>query len=488
MKSLIISKTMLKMWQREINKIFDTTMKRILAILFFLFTVTIAAIIGYSFTGAFLKAFLTGREQSLGLLATSMSINASIFTSLLFVLIKVRTPEQDRFSMQLSWLPLTTFQKSLGYFIPIMAVVSSIILFIIGILLIPNFIINRIGIGFSIGFFAMIFVQTIFVLSFINLIYNITYMFILKIKFPLQKFFSLFVLLVLVSGYILAHFNINKIAKAYQTFDYHFMYFSAPFFLSLQGIYPEGVNYFILTGFILFTIICAFMSMSLMPIMSEKRSLKLLSSLPFPSAKGWSLLVKEIKSQVRNEENILNFILLFIIIVFVKYRFNLDFSDQKLIILSAFSGLIAFNSFGNDRIVLPVYKTIGLKPSEVVLFKYCGLVVIGMLQVFLLALFTWTAPESFIVLLQSIGVLLNSCGLFYLVGILLPLDRNNPYTGIFSFGMLIIMMIPIFFIGNYLIGSAGIELQWIMLLCFELLLLFVIHKGFKWRYEHDSAS
>lgn len=251
------------MWQREINKIFDTTMKRILAILFFLFTVTIAAIIGYSFTGAFLKAFLTGREQSLGLLATSMSINASIFTSLLFVLIKVRTPEQDRFSMQLSWLPLTTFQKSLGYFIPIMAVVSSIILFIIGILLIPNFIINRIGIGFSIGFFAMIFVQTIFVLSFINLIYNITYMFILKIKFPLQKFFSLFVLLVLVSGYILAHFNINKIAKAYQTFDYHFMYFSAPFFLSLQGIYPEGVNYFILTGFILFyNYLCIYVNVS----------------------------------------------------------------------------------------------------------------------------------------------------------------------------------------------------------------------------------
>lgn len=99
MKSLIISKMMLKMWRQEMYKLFDTQTKRIIVVLFFLFAVTMGAIIGYSFTGVFMKAFLNGDERSLGLLVVSMAINASIFTSLLFVLIKVRTPEQDRFSI-----------------------------------------------------------------------------------------------------------------------------------------------------------------------------------------------------------------------------------------------------------------------------------------------------------------------------------------------------------------------------------------------------
>ncbi|MFX0112867.1 hypothetical protein ACOJ2L_20055, partial [Bacillus pumilus] len=77
-----------------------------IAILFFLFAVTMCTIIGYSFTGVFMKAFLNVDERSLGLLVVSIAINASIFTSLLVILIKVRMPEQDRFSMQLSWFPL----------------------------------------------------------------------------------------------------------------------------------------------------------------------------------------------------------------------------------------------------------------------------------------------------------------------------------------------------------------------------------------------
>lgn len=118
------------MWQQEMYKLFDTQTKRIIVVLFFLFAVTMGAIIGYSFTGVFMKAFLNGDERSLGLLVVSMAINASIFTSLLFVLIKVRTPEQDRFSMQLSWFPLSTFQKSFGYFIPMVTVVAGLVLFL----------------------------------------------------------------------------------------------------------------------------------------------------------------------------------------------------------------------------------------------------------------------------------------------------------------------------------------------------------------------
>ncbi|MGE6630761.1 hypothetical protein [Bacillus sp. NPDC077027] len=488
MKSLIISKMMLKMWQQEMYKLFDTQTKRIIAILFVLFAVVMGALIGYSFTGVFMKAFLNGDERSLGLLAVSMAMNTSIFTSLLFVLIKVRTPEQDRFSMQLSWFPLTTFQKSLGYFIPMVTVVTGLVLFFIGILLLPNFIAREVGVGFISAFFLMVLLQALFVLSLLQLIYNITYLFVLKLKLPLQKFAAIFVVLTLIVAYAMTHFNLEQIQQSYLFFDYHLMYFTAPFFLATQEMSPEGVHYTMLMIIIILSAIGAFVSLALMPIMAEKKALTFLKRLPFSSSKKWSMMAKEIKSQVRNEENILNFLILFIVILFVRYQFSFRFQGEAFFVLCAVSGLTAFNSFGNDKRMLGMYKTFGLRAWEVALYKYAGLVAVGLLQVLIFMLATLTIPESVWVIPIGLAVLLNATALFYVVGILLPLDRNNPYTGIFSFGALILVMIPIVFIGNYVIGATNQTLQWLLVCGFEGLLIFTIYKGFSWRYGHDSTS
>ncbi|MGV2910893.1 hypothetical protein ACNPNT_03705, partial [Bacillus safensis] len=291
--------------------------------------------------GVFMKAFLNGDERSLGLLVVSMAINASIFTSLLFVLIKVRTPEQDRFSMQLSWFPLSTFQKSFGYFIPMVTVVAGLVLFFIGILLLPNFIAQGIGIFFIFTFFLMVLLQSLFVLMLLQFIYNITYLLVLKLRLPLQKFAAIFVLLALVVTYGLTHFDISQIQQSYIQFDYHLMYLTAPFFLAAQGMPPEGVNYGILILLILLSAGGAFVSLAMMPIMAEKKALTFLHKLPFSSSKKWSLIVKEMKSQVRNEENILNFLILLIVISFVRYQFGFRFEEEAFFVLCALAGLTA---------------------------------------------------------------------------------------------------------------------------------------------------
>ncbi|NQD53156.1 hypothetical protein HP440_21990, partial [Bacillus altitudinis] len=362
---------------------------------------------------------LNGDERSLGLLVVSMAINASIFTSLLFVLIKVRTPEQDRFSMQLSWFPLSTFQKSLGYFIPMVTVVTGLVLFFIGILLLPNFIAQGIGIFFILTFFLMVLLQSLFVLTLLQLIYNVTYLLVLKLKLPLQKFAAIFVLLALVVAYGMTHFDINQIQQSYVQFDYHLMYFTAPFFLAAQGMSPAGVNYAILILFILLSAGGAFISLALMPIMAEKKALTFLHKLPFSSSKKWSLIVKEIKSQVRNEENILNFLILLIVILFVRYQFAFRFEGEAFFVLCALAGLTAFNSFGNDKRMLGMYKTFGLRPWEVALYKFLGLLLVGVIQIVLFMITTLTLPDQIWIVLIGAAVLCNATALFYVVGILL---------------------------------------------------------------------
>ncbi|MED1738488.1 hypothetical protein P4U97_02925 [Bacillus swezeyi] len=483
-KSFEISKMMLKMWQKEMSKLFNTGTKRLLAALFLLLAVSMGAVIGYSFTGMFLSSFLNGDVRSLGLFVISMFMNASIFTFVFFILFKVRTPEQHSFSMQLSWFPLTAFQRSLGYYIPFAGAVSFLVLFIIFILLIPNFIASGVGIWFAFTFFALLFVQILFFFSLLNLVYNLVYITILKFGFPLQKFFSMFALVVLAVLYGMTSFDLAKIQNAYTSFDYNLTYFTAPLFLLLNGQAADAAIVPVVL-ILAAAIMASFLSLNFVPILTEKKSSKLFSFIKIPSSKLLSMMVKEIKIQARNEENILNFIFLLLALCFLKYRFQFGFTGESYLVLGGVTGIIAFNSFGNDQRMMPVYKALHLKLATVLWSKYLGLCVLGLLQLCLFSLLTWTFPESFPVLLKTIAVMMNSIAMFYLAGIIFPLDRNNPYMGIFSFGMLLLFLIPLFFIGNYAIDKVTGKGLLFFIPCLELLLLLLLYGGFKWRYHYD---
>ncbi|KXZ20536.1 hypothetical protein AXI59_07565 [Bacillus nakamurai] len=484
MKSFEISKIMLKMWQKEIHKLLNTGTKKGLAILCLLLAISMGAIIGYSFTGIFLSLFLNGDVHSLGLFVVAMFMNTSIFTFVFFILFKVRTPEHHSFSMQLSWLPLTVFQRSLGYYIPFAGAVASLVLFIIFILLIPNFIASGVGIRFVFSFFVILFVQIIFFFSLLNLVYNLVYFIILKFGFPLQKFFSIFAVVVLATFYGITFFNITKIQHAYLTFDYNMTYFTAPLFLFLNGQKPD-VSYLIVILVLIGTVVASFLSLNFVPILTEKKASKLFSFIKMPYSKPLSLMVKEIKSQARNEENILNFIFLLLVLCFLKYRFQISFSGESYLVLGGVTGMVAFNSFGNDQRMMPVYRALHLKMTTVLWSKYFGLCTLGILQLCLFSLLTSTFPESLLVFLKTLVVLLNSIAVFYLAGIIFPLDRNNPYMGIFSFGMLFLILIPLFFIGNYVVSEITKQGLLLFISLLEILLFLLLYVGFKWRYYYD---
>ncbi|MFN2746792.1 MULTISPECIES: hypothetical protein [Bacillus] len=483
-KSFEISKMMLKMWQKEMGKLLNTGTKKGMAALFLLLAISMGAIIGYSFTGMFLSSFLNGDVRSLGLFVISMYMNASIFTFVFFILFKVRTPEQHSFSMQLSWFPLTAFERSLGYYIPFAGAVSFLVLFFMLVLLIPNFMASGVGFWFAFSFFAVLFVQIIFFFSLLNLVYHLVYIIILKFGFPLQKFFSLFVLVVLAVFYAMTQFDLANIQNAYASFDYNLTYFAAPLFLLLNGQAIDAA--FIPIVMILAAAVAgSFLSLNFVPILTEKKSSKLFSFIKIPSSKPLSLMVKEIKTQARNEENMLNFIFLLLALCFLKYRFQFGFTGESYAVLGGVTGIIAFNSFGNDMKMLAVYKSLHLKMAAVLWSKYLGLCVLGLLQLCLFSLLTWTFPESFPVFLQTLGVLLNSIAMFYLAGIIFPLDRHNPYMGIFSFGMLLLCLIPLFFIGNYAIDKISGQGLLFLIPCLELVLILLLYGGFKWRYHYD---
>src|SRR5690554_7307617 len=104
---------MLKMWKKEIRKILNTKTKIAISIIISLFLLFITSLAGYELTSITLSSFLNGDTRSLTLLTVSMFLNASIFTIVFFILFKTVASDYDRLSIQLSWLPVKSFEKNL---------------------------------------------------------------------------------------------------------------------------------------------------------------------------------------------------------------------------------------------------------------------------------------------------------------------------------------------------------------------------------------
>lgn len=476
---------MLKMWKKEIRKILNTKTKIAISIIISLFLLFITSLAGYELTSITLSSFLNGDTRSLTLLTVSMFLNASIFTIVFFILFKTVASDYDRLSIQLSWLPVKSFEKNLGYFILFSSVIISLVFIIISLIILPAFLKSGVGIQFIFAFLLGLILQISFILFLTQGIYNLVN-FIVKIcKIPFTKLLTLFLLVFICLTYGLETIHIQKLLENYSEFDYNFMYLLTPIFLWIvQELTYMDVNIFLIFGVYVGVAIASYFSLFLMDTEKEKRSLKLLRFIPMPTSKLGALIVKEMKSQCRNEENLLNFILIVLLTILFSIKFSFDHQLVILFILSGTTGIIALNSFGNDLKMNSSYKLFGMTPWKVAFSKLVGLSILSFIQLIVYCLILMYVPETITVSLQIILISINSIALFYVAGMLIPLDKNNPYTGILAFSFLLCMLVPIFFIGNYVMGQVDGMLKYLIIIVFELLLGTILILINRWRFNY----
>lgn len=477
---------MLKMLGKQVLKILDTKIKLITAVIVLLCIFSIAAISGYQITSVGLASFLQGGDtRSITLLTISMYLNASLLTFIFFILFKSVTSDQDWLSAQLSWFPVTLFEKNLGYFIPFIGVVLLLVYFAMSIILVPAFIMQHVGLGFGTAFFFGLLLQTVFILCLIQLLYNIVHFFVSLCKLPFGKFFTLFLVILACIVYGLATFSIQSMIGAFITFDYNIAYFVSPLFLQIVGeLSHMKVNILLVLGIYIITVLLSFFSLFLIRIRSEKRSPKLLRFIPMPSNKMSALIVKEIKTQCRNEENLLNFFLIAVFVLLLKLKFNFTGGTILVLTLAGITGMIALNSFGNDKKMFLAYKIYDIHSSAIAVAKYIGVCILAFIQFILFCTLILYIP-SVNDIWTIIIVVINSTAVFYLNGTIIPLDKNNPYTGILSFSILICILIPITFVANYTMGHATEIVRTGVIIIAELFLAAAIVLSNKWRYRNE---
>lgn len=486
-KSLEIFKLILRLWFRSIGKVLKTKVNIILVCALGGLLVFIAGLAGYKLTSTMLNSFINGDMRSLYLLAISMFLNSSIFVFMFFVFFKSITPEQNQFTIQLNWFPLKRYERNLGYHTPLIIIISFLVLFIDCIVLIPSFISSRLEIEIFIFFFVFLFLQILFISFCMNLLYNVFKFIVLKLKLPFQKFITLLIVMIISSYYMISNTSINGLMDSYMTFDYNLAYFMAPSFIKSVGkINFSDANILVIFSVFLLISLLYFLSMFLSEESQERTSSKALEFIPIPKKnKFFAIVVKEIKTQARSEENVLNFLIFVVIGLFLRFMVDISsFNSIIMLLLSGFCGMIALNSFGNDQRYYPVYKIFNLKSLQLMLSKTFAQIILAFSSFLFITVIVLNLQFDINSLEKNILVLANSTVLFYIMGLLLPVGYKNPYMGILSFSILIFVLLPIVFILSYILGDISKPVITVLTISAELVLCSALYFISNWRFRN----
>ncbi|SFS95677.1 hypothetical protein [Marininema halotolerans] len=482
-KSLTISKLILTLWRKELLKTLDTRTKQLSALLISLSLLILGSIAGYTFTRMY---FHTMMKDSTLVFTIGNFLNASIFTCLLFIIFKVLTSDRDQLSVKLSWFPVTPFEKNVGYFLPFTLQILGINLLIFSIILLPAFLLEEAGFTFTLSFFLGLILQSLFIVSLLEFIYNLSNAILAFSNLPYGKLLTLILLFVSILFYGLETISIEDVLANASDFDYNLFYLLSPLPLWLSGkLSSMNVNVFLLFGIGLGGLFLSFAALFLTQPSRTKKSSTLFRNIPMPTSQWGAVLVKEIKTQARDEENLLSLLLIIILTFLAKLHFHFSGNNMILMGFAGLSGFVALNSFGNDLKFAPLYRTYLIGAKSISLAKFGGLSLLAFIQVILYSGITLFLPDTLSSLVYILLILLNSTAILYVTGLTIPVHKKNTQAAFLAIFFLIILLIPITYILQSTVTDLTLLPKIMLTLGGELLICLIILTLGEWRFGHD---
>ncbi|AOH57408.1 hypothetical protein ABE28_023965 (plasmid) [Peribacillus muralis] len=481
--SLIISKLILQTWKKEFSKLIDNFPKLLILSLFLLTISGTGALISYQITSDLVQVFLTNSIETT--LPIALTINMSLMSFVLFIIFKLLTQDDDMYSTMFAWLPVNTFEKNLGFFLPYVIVVSIIINFLLTLLFLPSLYVNNFGIGNILLTYLVVNLQVILILSLANIIYNTLFYLTNKLKIPFNKNLTIILMITMVFYY----YTINFIdVEAYLTEEFKIDLFSlmTTIYAATTNSVSNVLNLLFLSLIVFGAIInLNFLSFYMVSTNIEKQYIKPIQFTKFKDNIFFNLIKKEILCQTRDVNNILNLITSLSIIFLVKIYFGNGYNEMILLGSSTIVGLVAFSSYANSKSYLPLYKIYNLSNFRVHSAKLLGLIQLAILQFVFISIITFTFVEDWLVYLYSLGMIIGSILMFFILGTLFPVSKNSVLTNVLTIVVLVIVALPLFIIVNYV--SSLISPTWniLFILCIGLIMIMLSSIIFKWRLNNE---
>lgn len=487
-KSLILCKFVLKTWGKEFQRFINTMPKKIMFFAMGILIIGFGSFLGYQLTKEIIDNFFSQKNiSSIKLLVITMSINVSVITASLFLVLKMITSEQNTYFKLISWLPFNRFEKNLGLFLPFFLAVETTVLFLVSILLIPAFIANSFGLYNTLIFLVSVQLQSILTITIINMVINIIQFILKKVRIPFEKTISITIVFFLVFYNLFKYNNINEIAANLGNSKIDFNIFNIFSVIALAGLnqmYLGVKELLLIFGLCLLIIMGICISILFTPKESDNNIQKPIKSIAFTNSVIINLSIKEYFIQIREKQNITSLLTLWALIIIIRTQTGTDFVNFITVGTAGLTGMIMFNAYSQCSNYIKLYKLYRISTLTLLIGKLLGGLFLQ-ISIFLLFIYSTLTFADFFVYKYALIAIIVSNLFFFLIGIIAPPKESAPLVSSLVVIGAILVAIPLMFIGSFLTQSLKVNyvVSGILLILF---LLLSSYKLLSWRCSNES--
>lgn len=432
---------------RKLSKLVNTIEKRIYASIFLIGILAIASIAGYFINADTLSVYLTGDNRSIYMLILSSLFNTSTMTLMYFVVFTILIPQNNIYYFNLKNLQVKEVDINITYFLTILTCTFLCIFITITTLNIPAYIANKVSVRIILLFYILNITQYLFILCILFIMYSfLNYLF---RKFTFKFSLTQISIIVLSVMYIFKNIDFANMLENYMEFNYNINYLVAPFFTLFCDLGVKiDVNY-IYIFIAIITVLCLLnITFHLKYISFESDNIVILKNMKMSNKSKNNIFIKELKLFFRSEQILLNYLILIIMPIFVKFNeLYLAIYISLIPTLIPFAGIY---SFGFELKYLSMYKSMNMNFKELIRVKYLSGIGISCIIYILVLLLIGINNIDLYNFINSTITLISMYSICYLAGIINPIDMNEPFSGAISFLLIWGIYLPIILLSQYI--------------------------------------
>ncbi|MFY0758834.1 hypothetical protein AB1K32_08145 [Metabacillus dongyingensis] len=437
-KSLEISKIIYLTWKNHYKQlIVQNPFLKIIIPMTAILLFTLLLLLTNQALYPFIESFGLTDPRMIPVIFVALFINLSLLTSISLNMLLLISPERNNIELSMLWLPLTSFQRKAGYYLPLLIIVT----FLLSVFYVPILLTMTLALKFTflqtIVLFGSMFLQITMILFTTLIVFEgVNYLTGHLLNLPFNRALSVSSAGFAILGILFFTLDLNMFQSLYVNMEYNFLYLmliNLTFVSDLFGDFQAG--YVVMVHVLALLIFLVFLCSVLLPSsIKDSSGIAFLKRLPFSKNKFLSFAVKEFKETIRNSENILYVIVLSTISLFL--AFVLDLGNYYVLLpipIWIMSSFLSYSSYGREQKTFLMWNAIPYSSKKWIYAKLIANMLLSIgLATILFIVFKMSYPLSILEYYKylPIGILVTTAA--YMIGVIFPYSPKHPYSTAFT--------------------------------------------------------
>lgn len=438
-----------KVLYNNLKKMLNTSTKKFVAGAVAFCILAVGVIGGYLISNEVVGMFLNGDSKSMYLLVISSSLTVSVLTFGFYAVFSFISNENGALETILEWMPVKLIYKKIGITLPrIFNIVVSVMTLSL-VMFFPAMFANSVPIGLILLMFCTFLLECVISVLLIETLLHgficITYFFHIPYFMNISLSFSI----ITICLYLVKSFKLyTDYLVDYSEFSYNPIYCASGIYAIIYKTKLHiSINIPLYLGIIVGIFLIFLLVMSLERSKCEQRPISLLKHWKFNTSRFKTLIMKEIKSNVRSEDNFILILLIILASLICRIKFNCDSGNFTVVhILSIASTLSVFSSYGFDMKYIRLYRQLGVSHKMLYFSKFIGSFIYSFVLYVILNLIFLNSFNGVKNALFGILLLILYAAVFNIIGLIIPKNPEMPTAQAAGIITILLIFLPTYYL------------------------------------------